>query len=153
MLWAMLRGEPLQDMLAGLRSKYGPIFLIKTGPVQQVWIGDPEVLRSIYELPQCSGRPVSFDDPFGNFLFLTKQPEAAEPIRAAQKAWLEANLQSEAVAAAAEAAMAQEVLPALAGAAGAPLQWPEDAIRTAMYGAISRTILGEAGLDKNELAR
>ena len=149
----MLRGKPLQDTLAGLRAKYGPIFLIKTGPVQQVWIGDPKVLKSVYEMPQCSGRPVSFDDPFGNFLFLTKQPDVAEPIRAKQKAWLEANLQSDVVADAAEAAFAREVLPVLAKAAGAPLQWPEDAVRTAMYGAISRTILGEAGLNSDELAR
>ena len=59
-----------------------------------MWVDDPEALRTIYEIPECSGRPVSFDDPFGSFLFLTKLPETAAPIRERQKAWLEANLRS-----------------------------------------------------------
>ena len=52
-----------------------PIFLLKLGPSKQVWVS-PEKLSKVYELPQCAGRPASFKDPFGDFLFLVRDPKA-----------------------------------------------------------------------------
>ena len=36
----------------------------------------PEKLKDVYDLPGCCGRPASFRDPFGDFLFLVRTPEA-----------------------------------------------------------------------------
>ena len=52
-----------------------PIFLLKLGPSKQVWVS-PEKLNKVYELPQCAGRPATFKDPFGDFLFLVRDPKA-----------------------------------------------------------------------------
>ena len=31
----------------------------------KVWVGDPDVLRRVYNVPECCGRPASFKDPGG----------------------------------------------------------------------------------------
>lgn len=138
----------MHRVLARLRARYGPIFLMKTGPVKQIWIGDLETLRRVYDLPECSGRPASFADPFGNFLFLTKKPEDAEPIRKAQRAWLVENLRSSVVAFAVEDAVTLQILPKLGS--GGIIEWPEEAVRKSMYRAITATILGETSLASDE---
>ena len=73
-LWALIRGESLPNVLRDLRKKYGPLFLVQFGPSRQVWVG-PEMLQKVYELPECAGRPASFQDPFGDFLFLVRSPQ------------------------------------------------------------------------------
>ena len=36
------------------------------------------MLPQVYELPQCAGRPATFKDPFGDFLFLVRDPKDTE---------------------------------------------------------------------------
>lgn len=138
-LWGLLRRVPLPELLRRLRVRYGPLFLIRTGPVSQVWVGDPDVLRRVYELPECSGRPVSFKDPFGDFLFLVREPGPAEVIRERQTAWLDANLRADAIGASTEEAMSR-LWPLLDGPE--PRAWPGTAVRTAMYSAVTTALLG-----------
>lgn len=142
-LWGLLRGRSIPDLLRSCRAKYGPLFLVKTGPVKQVWISDPELLARAYSQAGCAGRPVSFKDPFGNFLFLTREPGEAGPIRNRQKEWLEANLIPCEVDAAMQAAM-HELWPHLDQ--DTPQPWPADLVRTAMYSAVTRALLGEKGI-------
>lgn len=142
-LWALLRRVPLPRLLARLRARYGPLFLIRTGPISQVWVSDPNVLRRIYELPECAGRPVSFRDPFGDFLFLTRDPAPAAKIKERQQAWLDANLRDEAVWDAVECAVPR--LWPLLETTG-PQPWPAEAMRSAMYAAVTRALLGDEGL-------
>jgi len=142
-LWALLTQRPLPELLAELRAEYGPLFALRAGPTCQVWVGDVAVLRRVYELPECSGRPVSFEDPFGNFLFLTREPEKAAPIRERQKAWIEANLRAETVRKAVVASLA-DLWPLLDGERAQP--WPAAAVKTAMYSAVTGALLGSGGL-------
>eukprot|EP00930_Biecheleria_cincta_P066708 TRINITY_DN52963_c0_g1_i1.p1 TRINITY_DN52963_c0_g1~~TRINITY_DN52963_c0_g1_i1.p1 ORF type:complete len:464 (-),score=87.78 TRINITY_DN52963_c0_g1_i1:54-1370(-) len=152
-IWALMCGRPLPQILRDVRKNHGELFMIKTGPVKQVWVGSVDMLRKVYSMPECCGRPVSFEDPFGNFLFLTKRPEDAAPIKEKQKAWLEKNLKPEQIAAAVEAAFTEQLFPAIDTSSTAS-NWPRDAVRNAMYSAVTKAILGEAALlDKNELGR
>jgi len=159
LLWGLLVGTPLQKMLAQFRREHGPVFMLKTGPARQVWVGDVKALHRIYERLECSGRPVSFKDPFGEFLFLTREPEVAAPIKDRQRQWLDKNLKPEVVQAAAEDALSSlwPVLDA-AAAEGTGQQaslgttWPEAEVRSALYAAVTRAFLGEDGLlSENEL--
>jgi len=154
LLWGLLVGTPLQNMLAQFRKQHGPVFMLKTGPARQVWVGDVKALQQIYERLECSGRPVSFKDPFGEFLFLTREPEVAAPIKDRQRQWLEKNLKPDVVQGAVEDALSL-LWPALdAAAAEEPTgpqaslgtEWPEKEVRSALYAAVTRAFLGEDGL-------
>eukprot|EP00418_Pyrodinium_bahamense_P004213 CAMPEP_0179021106 /NCGR_PEP_ID=MMETSP0796-20121207/5718_1 /TAXON_ID=73915 /ORGANISM="Pyrodinium bahamense, Strain pbaha01" /LENGTH=329 /DNA_ID=CAMNT_0020716925 /DNA_START=121 /DNA_END=1106 /DNA_ORIENTATION=+ len=142
-LWALLMQIPLLDVLKDLRAEYGPLLMFKTGPVCQVWVGDPEVLRRVYELPECSGRPVSFKDPFGDFLFLVREPESAAPIRERQQAWLKTNLHKEVVRTALVAAIPR-LKPLLDTPGVQP--WPAACVKTVMYATVTDAFLGSKGL-------
>lgn len=152
-LWALVaRRRSLPDILCDMRRKHGPIFMLKLGPLRQVWVGSQEWLNKVYEAEGCAGRPASFKDPFGNFLFLVKDPKDAQPIREKQKAWLEENLDAGEVAKVAEAALEEHVWPELD--AGSPKAFPDDAMRLAMYSALTKAILGaSAELEEAELKR
>merc|ERR1719284_568041 len=77
-IWDLLvQKVPFTEMLRDLRTKYGPLFLIQTGPAKQVWVSDPDMLRHILGLLECCGRPATLDDPFDGFLFFTADPEKA----------------------------------------------------------------------------
>jgi len=155
-LWGLLTGTPLQEMLARFRAEHGPVFMLQTGPVRQVWVGDTQALHHIYERPECSGRPVSFKDPFGDFLFLTREPTQAEPIKKRQRQWLEDNMKPDSLRAAVEDAMPQlwPVLDAVADPARTPsvlgAPWPDSEVRSALYAAVTRAFLGDQGLMSNE---
>lgn len=141
-IWALLRKTPLPDILVKLRAKYGPLFMIKAGPSKQVWVSDPKLLRQIYELPGCSGRPAGFADPFGNFLFLVKEPGAAAPLREQQEAWLDTNLDQGKVCSIVEHSFSK--LWATLDEAG-PQPWHRDLVRTVIYDSVTHTFLGDQG--------
>lgn len=149
-IWALIRGKSLLQVLSEQRRKHGPIFLLKLGPSKQVWVS-PEKLSKVYELPQCAGRPASFKDPFGDFLFLVRDPKDAQPLREKQKAWLEKNLDAKKIQEAAKSALEKHVWPVLDSQ---ELQaFPEEALRVATYAAVSTALLGTAQLAEGELER
>lgn len=141
-LFALLTQVPLPELLKDLRAEYGKLFMFRAGPTCQVWVGDFQLLERIYNIPECSGRPVSFEDPFGNFLFLTREPEKAAPIREQQKAWLQANLRPEAIQEAMADAM-QCIWPLVEDGSQT---WPTTAVKRAMYSAVTSSFLGSEGL-------
>ncbi|CAK9062651.1 Cholesterol side-chain cleavage enzyme [Durusdinium trenchii] len=149
-LWALIRGKSLLQVLSDQRKKFGSLFLLKFGPSKQVWVS-PEMLPQVYELPQCAGRPATFKDPFGDFLFLVRDPKDAKPLREKQKEWLEKNLDVVKIQQAAKSALAEHVWPTLDEST---LQsFPEDQVRVATYSAVSTALLGKAELSEGELAR
>ncbi|CAJ1390701.1 unnamed protein product [Effrenium voratum] len=123
--------------------------MLKFGPSRQVWVS-PEMLDKVYEKPECAGRPASFKDPFGEFLFLVRDPKDAEPIREKQKAWLEKNLDAAKIGEAAKSALAEHVWPVLEAA---EQEFPADQMRVATYSAVTTAMLGESQLSAKELDR
>jgi len=143
-MWELLvQKVPFTEILRDLRAKYGPLFLIQTGPAKQVWVGDPDMLRRILGQLECCGRPATFEDPFGGFLFFTADPEKAMVSREQQRAWLAANLQEAAIQPAVDDEV-QRLWPSLDIAK--PQPWPAEAIKTIFYAAITRALLGDDGL-------
>merc|ERR1719316_1758386 len=143
-IWDLLvQKVPFTEILRDLRAKYGPLFLIQTGPAKQVWVGDPDMLRRILGQLECCGRPATFEDPFGGFLFFTADPEKAMVSREQQRAWLVANLQEAAIQPAVDDEV-QRLWPSLDIAK--PQPWPAEAIKTIFYAAITRALLGDDGL-------
>ena len=87
-------GNPLGPVLLDYRIQYGQIFTMKTGPIRQVWIADESMVDEIYSMEDCSGRSQlpAAETPFGEkFLFLKRDPVAAQPIREEQQQWLKTN--------------------------------------------------------------
>eukprot|EP00913_Durusdinium_trenchii_P024259 g22776.t1 len=39
-LWALIRGKSLLQVLSDQRKKFGSLFLLKFGPSKQVWVGN-----------------------------------------------------------------------------------------------------------------
>eukprot|EP00434_Breviolum_minutum_P018200 symbB.v1.2.016056.t1/scaffold1125.1/size136522/4 len=150
-IWSLLRGKSLLQILTEQRKKHGSIFYMKLGPSKQVWVS-PEKLKDVYDLPGCCGRPASFRDPFGDFLFLVRTPEDAKPLREKQKAWLEKNLDIAKIQDSVQSALQTHVWPALDKE---ELQaFPEEEIRVATYLAVSTALLGpEAELTETDLKK
>jgi cytochrome P450 len=143
-MWDLLvQKVPFTEILRDLRTEYGPLFLIQTGPAKQVWVSDPDMLKRILGLLECCGRPATFEDPFGGFLFFTADPEKAVVSREQQRAWLAANLQEAAIQPAVDDEV-QRLWPSLDIAT--PQPWPAEAIKTIFYAAITRALLGDDGL-------
>jgi hypothetical protein len=91
--------------LVALRRNYGPVFMLKTGPVTQVWVDGSDLITQLFQLDAAAGRsqlkePV-FDD---DFLFLVRNASQAKEIRTRQKSLLAERTSPADVAAAVEAA-------------------------------------------------
>jgi len=149
-LWALIRKVPLAKVLSKLRARYGPIFMLKFGPMRQVWIGDLKLLQNIYDREDCSGRPAPWKDPFGgNFLFLVREPARAAELRPLQKQWIEENVKEAAVKLTVDAAL-KDILWTALDKEG-PLAWPALEVRRAMYFAVIRALLGDCEVTEAEL--
>ena len=86
--------EPLGPLLLTYRREYGDIFSIATGPIRQVWVADDAMADELYSMDACAGRSQLPDGqtPFGKgFLFLTREPADAQPIRREQTKTLSAT--------------------------------------------------------------
>mmetsp|Transcript_177 Transcript_177/g.536 ORF Transcript_177/g.536 Transcript_177/m.536 type:complete len:466 (-) Transcript_177:56-1453(-) len=140
LIWSLMRGQSLPQVLGRYRAKYGPIFMLKAGPLRQVWIDDPELFRRIYERPECAGRLTPNGDPYGGSLFHTRDLARAAEIRQQQEAWWTGRSSKIDVRAMVEAAM-MRVWPSLD--AGGSMEWPTELVRSAMYDVIMRTYLGD----------
>lgn len=151
-------GESLPTMLLRYREQYGDLFTIKTGPIRQVWICNEAIADRVYSSRACAGRSQlpNGEAPFGkDFLFLTREPEAAAPVRIEQKKWLAVNADRAKVQAALETAK-PEIFAAIdhavkvGGEAGA--RWPSEGLGSALLGALLKTFVDDesAGLSTDE---
>ena len=148
-------GEPLGSVLLDYREQFGDIFTIKTGPIRQVWVVGEAMVDEMYSLPACSGRSQlpAGKTPFGDeFLFLKRDPVAAQPIRKKQQRWLSENAGGKDVRAAV-ASMEPELFAAIeaamaAGASGGAngAVWPSGPVGACMLGALLG-VFGGTNLD------
>ena len=72
-------------------NELGNIFLLKTGPIIQIWCSDVNKISDLYKKYECSGRSQIQDDSVfgGEFLFLVRDPDNAKTIKARQKSFLD----------------------------------------------------------------
>eukprot|EP00325_Prymnesiales_sp_UTEX-LB-985_P001523 CAMPEP_0174703368 /NCGR_PEP_ID=MMETSP1094-20130205/7341_1 /TAXON_ID=156173 /ORGANISM="Chrysochromulina brevifilum, Strain UTEX LB 985" /LENGTH=445 /DNA_ID=CAMNT_0015901281 /DNA_START=8 /DNA_END=1345 /DNA_ORIENTATION=- len=148
-------GDPLGPILLDYRKEFGNIFTIKTGPIRQVWVADEAMVDEIYAMPACSGRSQlpAAETPFGEkFLFLKRDPVAAQPIRKEQERWMSANAGAKDVreaVAAIEPELFAAIDAAMASRTADGAMWPAAPIGTAILGAL----LGVFGGDELDLSR
>ena len=149
-------GEPIGSVLLDYREQFGDIFTIKTGPIRQVWVVGEAMVDEMYSLPACSVGPSQLPagkTPFGDkFLFLKRDPVAAQPIRKKQQRWLSENAGGKDVRAAV-ASMEPELFAAIeaamaAGASGGAngAKWPAGPVGACMLGALLG-VFGGTNLD------
>ena len=141
--------NPLAPILIDYRCRYGDIFTIKTGPVRQVWVCDEAMVSEMMAMDECSGRSQLPDGntPFGkNFLFLTRDPLRAKPIRQQQRQWLAANAGDKEVRAAVqsiELELFSAIDDAMACGTCKGAAWPAEQVSTALLGALLGVFAGE----------
>jgi len=79
--WRIFKKLPLSETLKVYRKRFGDLFELKTGPVKQYWITDPNgsITWNVLNEKNCSGRSELMETAFGDeFLFLTRNADKAK---------------------------------------------------------------------------
>ena len=136
---------------------HGPIFQIKTGPINQIWCSDMEMVTKIFKMENCCGRSSLKEPVFGgDFLFLVRDADRAKDIKNHQKAIMnnlsEKKRISEAVASVGLAGIIEAAGESERGGL-IRLSWPQQAIAEATFDALMTVYIGSQPLSREEVGK
>jgi len=152
---ASLSGS-LSSVLKKMSKDLGSLFMVKTGPINQIWINDIDQAMQLYKTEQCSGRSQLKEPVFGEFLFLTRDVESARAIRSRQKSLLSARSSTaavfEAVSKVALSDIIRQQLNKNDNLRKGVLTWPSNIIAAACFDALIQLYVGNQPLSREESA-
>ncbi|GMH58843.1 hypothetical protein TrRE_jg12723 [Triparma retinervis] len=152
------------EELVATRRQLGPVFMAKTGPINQLWIDDDHLASKIYAMEEASGRSQLSKPVFGgDFLFLVRDVNRARDIRSRQKSLLTERSSSLAVLKAVESCgMPGIVKGSFAGdgecsgddeCSSAVVSWPTREISSASFNALVTLYVGCQPLSSEDVGR
>ncbi|GMI17646.1 hypothetical protein TrLO_g13869 [Triparma laevis f. longispina] len=151
---ATIRNEVVQELVS-TRRDHGPIFLVKTGPITQVWVDDIDLANTLFSMESAAGRSQLKKPVFGgDFLFLVRDVKRARTIRSNQKALLAERSSSSAVSSAVQSSNLPQIInDCLAVSSSSSISWPSKTISAAAFNALITLYIGTQPLSEDEVER
>eukprot|EP00520_Triparma_pacifica_P001735 CAMPEP_0118632704 /NCGR_PEP_ID=MMETSP0785-20121206/591_1 /TAXON_ID=91992 /ORGANISM="Bolidomonas pacifica, Strain CCMP 1866" /LENGTH=312 /DNA_ID=CAMNT_0006523501 /DNA_START=75 /DNA_END=1010 /DNA_ORIENTATION=+ len=142
--------------LVAMRRELGDVFIVKTGPIRQVWIDDEDVAARLYTMESASGRSTLSKPVFGgDFLFLVRDVDRARSIRSSQKTLLAERSGGRKVVDAIDSCGMPEIIRTCFSTAedSAVISWPANEISSASFNALVSLYIGRQPLSSDEVRR